>query len=169
MAAEVSKQNETLYKIERVITLEANIDDMTPEHLSHCLGVLLCEGALDAWVTPIVMKKGRAAHTLHALCHPSDQDRILQTIFRHSSTLGVRITEVERAVLARKMIQVAYDDKNIVDVKVGYMGDEIVSVKAEFDQCQSISNEKSEPIRTIATVVEEKARKRFKQEFADTK
>ena len=144
--------------------LEANVDDMTGEHLAHCVQLLLDSGAADAWVTPIIMKKGRPAHTLHCLCHEKDRDLLLETLFRHSSSLGVRIQNIQRAALERTMTKVQVYDRD-VDVKIGYLGDrEVVSIKAEFDHCKSVSIETGIPIKTIADRAEALARREFEQE-----
>ena len=58
-----------LWNINTLTHLEANIDDATPELMAHAIDLLLENGAIDAWVVPIVMKKGRPAHTLNCLCH----------------------------------------------------------------------------------------------------
>lgn len=136
-----------LWNTNTVTLLEANLDDMTPEALAYAMEVLLKKGALDAWISPIVMKKGRSAHCLHCLCRSDEDatDQLLETIFRQTTTLGVRIQRnFERAVLRRSFhtIQTPYLDNDRhgkVDVKIGYLGDEVVSMKAEFDHCKSIA------------------------------
>ena len=79
-----------------VVLLEANVDDVTGETLGHTIGVLLEAGAHDAWVTPIVMKKGRPAHTVSALVDPAAAAAVIEAIVRETGTLGVRGSTLER-------------------------------------------------------------------------
>ena len=154
--------------------LETNVDDGTPEHLAFLLQLLRSHGAADAWMTPIVMKKGRAAHTLHCLCARDQKDEFLEIFFRHGTTLGVRISEIERAALPRTFVHVDYmhplpthksaqataaaTATTRVPVKVGWLGDEVVSVKPEFDICQQIALQTGQPIQIISEKVTQQAR-----------
>ena len=143
------------WNVDEMIVLEANLDDCTPEHLSFCVDRLLLEGAADAWITPIVMKKGRAAHTLSCLARTEQKDKLLRVLFRHSTTLGVRAQNIERAALRREIlsVQTKWEDSNckgIVSVKVGYLGAEVVSIKAEFDDCRQISLASGVSVQLIA-------------------
>ncbi|CAN0400800.1 unnamed protein product, partial [Phaeothamnion confervicola] len=90
------------WHLERLCVLEANVDDMTGEAAAYVAARLLAAGALDTWTTPIIMKKGRPATTLHALCAPAEEARLLRLLFRDSSTLGVRRSAVERVALRRR-------------------------------------------------------------------
>lgn len=76
--------------------LECNVDDVTGEVLAHTIGRLLDAGAHDAWATPIVMKKGRPAHTVHALCDPARVDAVRAVMVAETGTLGVRGTVMQR-------------------------------------------------------------------------
>jgi pyridinium-3,5-bisthiocarboxylic acid mononucleotide nickel chelatase len=86
-----------------VVSLETNIDDMTPELLANARDRLLEEGALDAWLEPIGMKKGRAASKLCALARPGDEERLAGVFLRETSTLGVRVNELRRYEAARRI------------------------------------------------------------------
>jgi uncharacterized protein (DUF111 family) len=137
--------------------LETNLDDITGETLGHVIELLLQNGAMDAWVTPIVMKKGRPANTLHCLClagnenHDATARKSLELIFRHTTTLGVRIyADLGRAKLLRSFVQVQ-TPYGIVDVKVGtFKNGDLISVKAEFDHCKEISVETGVPLKLIS-------------------
>ena len=110
------------WTIRQLLVLEANIDDMTGEAAGHLTEKLLEDPkCLDAWLSPILMKKGRPAFTVHVLCEPEDQERFMRVMFTESTTLGVRRRRVERCALRRKTISVstAFGD---VRVKVGEMG-----------------------------------------------
>ena len=161
--------NNSLFHSDHVTHLETNLDDITGENLAFAIQILLDNGALDVWVTPIVMKKGRPAHTLHCLCKDNilndddDDDTIntlLELIFIHTLTLGVRIyRNVPRAKLDRSIttVDTPYTNtsrKGQVDVKISkFKNGTIVRKKAEFDHCKVISTELSNV--GISTVAEQ--------------
>lgn len=86
---------------DRVVVIESNIDDSTPQQLADCVERLLTAGALDAFQTPCLMKKGRAAVILTAIAPPSRVDLLEQIIFEHSTSIGLRRHAVDRHKLAR--------------------------------------------------------------------
>lgn len=84
-----------------VIELACNLDDLTGELVAPVMSGLLDAGALDAWITPILMKKGRPAFTLHALARPADADALSERLLRETTTLGVRRSAWSRDTLDR--------------------------------------------------------------------
>jgi uncharacterized protein (TIGR00299 family) protein len=86
--------------------LETNVDDMNPELWNHALESCFAAGALDAWLTPVQMKKNRPAQTLSALCERGSQDAVLKAMMRETTTLGVRVSTVTRAALPRETAEV---------------------------------------------------------------
>ncbi|GAA1968267.1 nickel pincer cofactor biosynthesis protein LarC [Catenulispora subtropica] len=86
---------------ETVTVLETNLDDVTGELLGYVIAHLLDAGALDAWTTPAVMKKGRPGHVLHVLSRPQDADRLQEAVFTETGTLGVRRLGTTRTVAPR--------------------------------------------------------------------
>lgn len=92
-----------------VVLLETNVDDVTGEVLAHTIARLLEEGANDAWVTPIVMKKGRPAHTLHALVDPARAATLREAMVAETGTLGVRASTVQRWPQSREIHTVEVD------------------------------------------------------------
>jgi len=132
--------------------LEANVDDATPEVLAHALGALLDAGAHDAWITPIVMKKSRPAHTVHALCDDAVRARVLEVLVRETGTLGVRASTVERWPQRRHHSTVVVDGHRI-GVKVGEH-----RVKVEFDDAARAATLTGRPLREMLAAAEEAAR-----------
>lgn len=106
------------WSTQQLWVLESNIDDMTGEAAGYLTEKLLEEGSLDAWITPIVMKKSRPAFTVHVLCEAQDQARFMRLLFVESTTLGVRKRAVERCALRRKTAT-ASTSFGDVRVKVG--------------------------------------------------
>ena len=78
------------------VVIETNIDDMNPQYYAPLMNRLLANGALDVWVVPILMKKGRPATTLGCLCRPGTERALAETLLRETTTLGVRMYAVDR-------------------------------------------------------------------------
>ena len=87
---------------DEVLELACNIDDMTAEELAFAAETVRDAGALDVWMQPALMKKGRPGTIFLALCRSADHDGVLRAILKHTSTLGVRETRVRRTVLDRE-------------------------------------------------------------------
>jgi uncharacterized protein (DUF111 family) len=130
------------------VVLETNVDDLAPEVAAYVLERLLTEGAQDAWLTPIVMKKGRSAVTISALCAPDRVEALRDLLFRETGTLGVRASKVEKRALARESITVATSHGS-VSVKIGMLGDRVVSVSPEFDDCALVAREADVPLKDV--------------------
>ena len=126
-----------------VMLLEANVDDATGEVLAHAVSKLLAAGAHDAWLVPIVMKKGRPAHTVSVLADPSRAAELREVLVRETGTLGVRARELRRWPQRRSMTTVDVDG-HPVGVKIG--GDR---VKVEFDDAARAASALDRPVRTV--------------------
>ena len=98
---------------QHVVLLEANLDDATGEVLAHAVGSLLDAGAHDAWVTPVVMKKGRPGHVLSALADPALAHQVRQVMRAETGTLGVRASRLERWPAAREQAEVEVDGHRV--------------------------------------------------------
>ena len=130
-------------RTEALLQLEANVDDVTGEVLGHAIARLLDAGALDAWATPIVMKKGRPAHTVAALARPADAERVQAVLTAETGTLGVRVTTVERHAAERSEDWVEVD-RHRVRIKV--TGGR---AKAEFDDAAAVAAATGRPVREV--------------------
>jgi pyridinium-3,5-bisthiocarboxylic acid mononucleotide nickel chelatase len=132
----------------RLSVLEANVDDLDPRIWPTVLQSLLDAGAADAWLVPIVMKKGRPAHTL-AVLTPSDRRDLLRTlIFDLTSTTGVRETGVHRMALARFWVPVSVTDGQ-VRVKVAHRDGQIVHATPEFEDAADLAVKRAVPVRRV--------------------
>ena len=135
-------------RVETCVLLETNIDDQTPEGVAHALEQLLASGALDAWITPIVMKKSRPAFLLSALARPGDEGALTELIFRTTTTLGVRRRETSRAILDREEVRVRIEGHD-VRVKVGRLRGAPVNVAPEFADCVTVSRASGRPAKDV--------------------
>ncbi|HMM81054.1 MAG TPA: nickel pincer cofactor biosynthesis protein LarC [Pyrinomonadaceae bacterium] len=139
--------------VEKLVVLESNIDDASPQTLGFAMERAFEANALDCWFTPIQMKKDRPATLLSILCEPSDVERIQQLLFRETTTLGIRQREVERVSLERTS-ETLSTEFGEVRVKVSRLDGKVLTRKAEFDDLKRIAGETGEPLRSIAAKIE---------------
>ena len=123
--------------------LEANVDDVTGEVLAHAITALLGAGAHDAWATPIVMKKGRPAHTVSALCDDAAFGAVRAALIAETGTLGVRASTVQRWPQHRVDGTVEIDG-HTVRVKLGDG-----RVKVEHDDALAAATALGVPLRDV--------------------
>jgi len=131
-----------------LVLLEANIDDLTPELVADAVQAMFAAGALDAWTMPIVMKKGRLGVLLSALCEPPAESRVLTIFFEATTTFGVRIRPVRRAELARRVATMTLAD-GAVRVKVGLLGDRVMSATPEHDDVAALAERSGRSVRDV--------------------
>lgn len=133
---------------ETIVVMEANIDDMAGELFPPLLVELLAAGARDAFLTPIIGKKGRPAQLLTVLCDEGQERKIADVLFNGSKTLGVRMRKEERVCLARQWKYVL-TDWGRVSIKVGTMNGEIRNVAPEFEDCKKLADDQGVPVRGV--------------------
>ena len=136
------------YAEDRSLVIETNIDDMNPQLFGHVMEKLMAKGAQDAFLTPIIMKKGRPAVLLSVLTDAMRCDALLDVIFRETTSIGVRIHEVGRKKLDREIREVTVRS-GTVRVKVSRRGDEILSVTPEYEDCKRIAEEQKVPLKEV--------------------
>lgn len=134
-----------------VSELQANIDDLDPRLWPGVLATLLARGARDAWLVPILMKKGRPAHTLHALVHPDSRDRVVDAILTHTSTLGVREHSLVRSMLSRELRTITVLGHEC-RLKVAVRGGRVVHATPEFEDLATIARATDRPEYEIHTL-----------------
>jgi uncharacterized protein (TIGR00299 family) protein len=127
-----------------VTVIETNIDDSTPEVVSHAAERLLAAGALDVTLTPVLMKKGRPGTMLTAIARPEDQERLASVLLRETSTLGLRITSAERRVAQRELIEVETPHGR-VRVKISETG----GFAPEYEDCRRVALERNVPLKDV--------------------
>ncbi|HEY1212749.1 MAG TPA: nickel pincer cofactor biosynthesis protein LarC, partial [Bryobacteraceae bacterium] len=137
-----------------VSVIEANIDDTTPQVLGYAMERLFEAGALDVTLTPVFMKKNRPATTISIMAAPEAAEQLISILFSETTTLGLRITQAERRVLARKTAEVR-TAHGPVRVKYSERGD----FTPEYDDCRKIAVEKHIPLRTVMAEAAEAFRK----------
>ena len=134
--------------VEAAVVLESNVDDLDPRLWPAVLARLLAAGASDAWLTPILMKKGRPAHTLHVLCAPSTVDAVRAVVFTETTTIGVRSIAVDKHPLPRETGQVTVDGQ-VIGVKIARSGDSVVNVSVEYEDVAAAAEALSVPVKQV--------------------
>jgi pyridinium-3,5-bisthiocarboxylic acid mononucleotide nickel chelatase len=131
-----------------VVVIETNLDDCSPELIPDASFAATNAGALDVWVTPATMKKGRPGFVLHALARPNCQDAVANAILRETSALGVRISTYDRIELDRSFFSVDIDG-HPVNIKVGSRDGAVVNVAPEHDDCAAAAAKLLLPVKEV--------------------
>ncbi|HSV66238.1 MAG TPA: nickel pincer cofactor biosynthesis protein LarC [Mycobacteriales bacterium] len=132
----------------RAVLLESNVDDLDPRLWPDVLERLLAAGAADAWLTPILMKKGRPAYALHALCPVSGAATVRAEIFRRTSTIGLRESTVDKHALERGQGHVEVLGHRI-GVKLAQLDGETVNVSVEFEDVRRAAEVLGLPVKEV--------------------
>jgi len=138
--------------------VETNIDDMNPQVYPFLIDQLLGAGAHDAYLVPVVMKKGRPGVLLSVLADGSALDRIVACIYRETTTIGLRIHQVDRQKLPRELVTVTTSFGEVGAKSIVRDGRTVLTV--EFEECRRIATERHLPLLDVM--------KRLEQEFSDT-
>ncbi len=132
----------------RTILLETNIDDMNPEIYQYVIDKLLSEGAVEAFIQPIIMKKSRIGILLSVICDEKIKDKMIEMIFDETTTFGIRINQLERAMLDResKTMKMPFGE---VRIKIGKFNGKPRSIKPEYEDCKKIAVRKNIPLKKV--------------------
>lgn len=133
---------------QRLLVLETNLDDVSPQTVGHVMERAFELGALDCYFTPVQMKKNRPGVLLSILCEKEQSEVLLDLVFRETTTLGIRSHEVSRRALERKSVRVE-TQYGPIDVKVAYLNGTIVNEKPEFDQCRRAALDAGVPLKVV--------------------
>jgi pyridinium-3,5-bisthiocarboxylic acid mononucleotide nickel chelatase len=128
--------------------VDATIDDLDPRLWPDVLESLRAAGAADAWCSPALMRKGRPGQVLSILVEPQRLDAVCQMTFEQTTTLGVRISEVQRRSLRRDQVEVTLAGMP-VSVKRGHLGDRIVTVQPEYEDVRAAARQSGRPVADL--------------------
>jgi uncharacterized protein (TIGR00299 family) protein len=128
--------------------LEANLDDMTPELVGALVERLRAAGALDVWTTAAQMKKHRPGVVLSVLAAESEIEALSSLVFRESTTIGLRITRVERRVLDRE-IKTVDTEFGPIRVKIARLAGDVVNAAPEFEDVRAAAEKAGVPVKTV--------------------
>ncbi|MFT3839922.1 MAG: nickel pincer cofactor biosynthesis protein LarC [Myxococcaceae bacterium] len=133
---------------DQVAVLEANLDDCSPQILGALMEQLISHGALDAWIAPVTMKKGRPGHLLGALAPLDKQAELTRLILAESTTLGVRHHLAARTILERKHVTVE-TPYGPIRIKLGLDGGKLINATPEFEDCRAAAEKAQVPLKTV--------------------
>jgi len=142
-----------------VVVIETNIDDMNPQVFGYLMDRALEEGALDVFYTPVQMKKNRPGTLLTVLCERHQFDKIVELIFKETTTIGVRYYEIERRTLERYSMPVQTEFGQI-NIKVASLNGRIVNYAPEYVDCERAARQSGISLREV----QEKARAAFNEQ-----
>lgn len=132
----------------QIETLQANIDDLSPEHYDLLMDRLFEAGALDVFITPIQMKKQRPAILITILCEPALKETLADILFTNTSTLGLRTVPMHRITLQRewKLVDTAYGP---IRVKLGIWRGKVVTESPEYEDVKAAAVAHNAPLKLI--------------------
>jgi len=131
-----------------IAVLEANLDDLNPQVFGYVMERLLAEGALDAFCTPMQMKKNRPGMLLTVLARPEDATRLSKLVFSETTTLGIRMRQERRQTLVRRSISVQ-TQWGEVRMKVANLDGSIANYAPEYEDCRRIADQNRVPLKQV--------------------
>ena len=134
-------------EFDQALLIETNVDDMNPEVYPYVIEKLMEKGAMDAYLVPIIMKKGRPGILISVLCAPGLKDAILDVIYQETTTLGARMILVDRTKLPRREITVQTEYGVIKGKEARWAGK--VRRVPEFEDCRRIASKKGVPLQEV--------------------
>ncbi len=143
---------------ETVVKIETNIDDMDPRLYENAMSACFAAGALDVWLAPIQMKKGRPGILLSALAGESNAGPVAEAILRETTSLGVRTARMERRTLARETRKVR-TAHGAVRVKIGADGGRIVTIQPEYEDAKRLASRSGVPVKDVLAAAQAAARR----------
>lgn len=132
----------------RVTVIETNIDDMNPQVYEYVIDMLFKKGALDAYLTQVIMKKGRPAVLLTILCEEDKKADIIKTLFMETTTIGLRLHESSRVILKRDVREVNTEFGRI-RFKASRLSDKTIKYSPEYEDCKSAAKKSGIPLREV--------------------
>jgi uncharacterized protein (TIGR00299 family) protein len=147
-------EDEGTWEDDRVWVVETDVDDMSPEIHGYLMEKLPEAGALDVTFSPVQMKKNRPGTTIKVLVHQAEVDGIIDTLFRESTSIGVRLYPVRRAKLSRRVEELETEYGTVrVKVSADARG-RIVNVMPEFEDCKRIARERGIPLKEVYRAIQ---------------
>lgn len=137
-----------------IVELFCNVDDMTAEEIGHAMNVFLEAGAVEAFTTPVMMKKSRPGTLITVMCKESKKEAIIELIFKHTTTIGIRESISKRYILDRK-IETVHTEYGDVRKKIS-SGYGVIREKIEYDDLAKIAVENGKSVREIRAEIENK-------------
>jgi uncharacterized protein (DUF111 family) len=142
------------YLEDEVVHIETNVDDMSGEWYGYLAETLMAEGALDVTLVPATMKKGRPATIVSVMVRPERTDAAVATLFRETTTLGLRIRTTRRVMLPRRS-DVVQTEFGPIRVKVAFHGSKVRGVAPEYEDCRAAAAKAEVPLQAVMHAAED--------------
>ena len=133
---------------DNVDIIETNVDDMSPEITGYVTAQLFEHGALDVFLIPIFMKKGRPATQITVLCPTAHRDKLIELLLTETTTFGVRLSSADRIKLRRDFVQVE-TQWGTIQAKRGYLNGTLIKTVPEYEDCKRLAEENKVPLRQV--------------------
>jgi len=137
-----------VFKSEDLALLATNIDDISSEIIGSLFESLFNIKVLDVWVENILMKKNRPSFKLNVLCNPEKETEVLKTIFKETSTFGIRKQSIKRFFIDRE-IKIADLPYGKAEVKIGFINGEAATISPEYESIKKLSDKTNKPLKEI--------------------
>jgi uncharacterized protein (TIGR00299 family) protein len=131
-----------------VLQVETNLDDVNPQTYEHVMEQLFAQGALDATLTPVIMKRGRPGIVVTCLVAPAKLDPVLDVLFKETTALGVRMQQVNRQILPRRFVSVQVPGGS-VRIKIAEADAKEVKAAPEYLDCKRIAERTGRPVKNV--------------------
>ncbi len=139
------------------VLIETNIDDMNPQYYDHIMEVLFGAGAKDVFLTPIIMKKNRPGIILSVLTADNKIDQLTDIIFNETTTLGVRISSLQKRRLLSREIKSVDTSLGTVRVKIRTIDESRKVITPEYDDCKALAKKLNKPIQEISEIIKKES------------
>ncbi|RKU24822.1 nickel pincer cofactor biosynthesis protein LarC [Candidatus Poribacteria bacterium] len=130
--------------------IETNVDDMSPEITGYVTSQLFEHGALDVFLIPIFMKKGRPATQITVLCPTEHRDKLIELLLTETTTFGVRLSSADRIKLRRDFVEVK-TQWGAIQAKRGYLNGTLIKTVPEYEDCKRLAEQNNVPLRQVYT------------------
>ncbi len=128
--------------------IETNVDDMSPEITGYVTTQLFANGALDVFLIPIFMKKGRPATQITVLCPTARRDALIKLLLTETTTFGVRLSSADRVKLRRDFTQIE-TQWGAIQAKCGYLNGTLIKTIPEYEDCKRLAEENNVPLQQV--------------------
>ncbi|MFA4829558.1 MAG: nickel pincer cofactor biosynthesis protein LarC [Thermodesulfovibrionales bacterium] len=133
---------------QKITVIETNIDDMNPQVYEYVMERLFKAGALDVYLTQVIMKKGRPGIKLSVLCNDSDKEKMMKIMFEETTTIGLRFYSAGRKTLDRE-IQKLNTKFGKINLKLSKLGDKTVRITPEYEDCKRLAKKLNLPLLEV--------------------
>ena len=133
---------------EELDVLQTDVDDESPQVLGSLIERALIEGALDAHLAPLTMKKNRPGIRVEILCKPQDRERFVRLLLTETGTLGVKVRRIDRYSMPRRIEEIIVGGCT-VHVKVAVLDGIAIRAVPEYEDCRAVAAEQGRPLRDV--------------------